>query len=211
VCNRGLNIQYIKRPTKKVKEMAMIQDGRVIKLLSPQSEDLFMLAVKEYGMNIMWIPKKNQTPKVCLAAVKNSGISIRYIAKNKITEELALAAIKTDCSAFLYLPASFQSNYKFCLKAVKINGLVLSEIKSQTEEICSIALKQNGLALEYVENKTLDLCIKALKSKCPKYSYLYVNIVPNPDHPETLKNLLIRKNITNKMNKAFSKQAKQSA
>lgn len=47
---------------------------------------------------------------------------------------------------------------KFCLEAVKQDGLALQYVKNQTEKICLEAVKENGDALEFVKNQTLQIC-----------------------------------------------------
>ena len=52
---------------------------------------------------------------------------------------------------------------KYCLEAVKIDGLALAYVKEQTPEICLEAVKENGFALEYVKDQTPEICLEAVK------------------------------------------------
>src|SRR5574344_1996671 len=52
---------------------------------------------------------------------------------------------------------------KYCLAAVKQNGLVLQWVDNQTHDICLAAVKQHGYVLEYVKNQTPDICLEAIK------------------------------------------------
>ena len=52
---------------------------------------------------------------------------------------------------------------KYCLVAVKRDGLALRFVKNQTPEMCLIAVKRNGHALRYVINQTLEICLAAVK------------------------------------------------
>ena len=42
---------------------------------------------------------------------------------------------------------------KYCLEAVKQNGLALQFVKNQTEEICLIALNKNVEAIDFIDIK----------------------------------------------------------
>ena len=49
------------------------------------------------------------------------------------------------------------------MESVKIDGLDLTYVKNQTDQICLEAVKQNGLALKYVKNQTDQICLEAIK------------------------------------------------
>jgi hypothetical protein len=59
-------------------------------------------------------------------------------------------------------PKVIQTN-SACVRAVKVNGLMLAYVRNQTLTICKYAVSQNGLALRYVENKTEAICLCAVK------------------------------------------------
>ena len=52
---------------------------------------------------------------------------------------------------------------KYCLVAVKENGLALRFVKEQTPEICLEAVKQDGQALRFVKEQTPEICLVAVK------------------------------------------------
>ena len=47
------------------------------------------------------------------------------------------------------------SDEKYCLAAVKQDGIALQYVKEQTEAICTEAVKQNGYALQYVRDRKI--------------------------------------------------------
>jgi hypothetical protein len=55
-----------------------------------------------------------------------------------------------------------QTNYT-CMTAVKQNGNALYYVHNQTEDICLAAVQQDGLALRYVKKQTEDICLAAVK------------------------------------------------
>ena len=52
---------------------------------------------------------------------------------------------------------------KYCLKAVKIDGLALRCVINQTHEICLEAVKQDGYSLKFVKEQTPESCLEAIK------------------------------------------------
>jgi hypothetical protein len=51
----------------------------------------------------------------------------------------------------------------YCLRACKLNGLVLQYVRDQTLEICLAAVKENGRALQYVKDQTEAINLQAVK------------------------------------------------
>ena len=52
---------------------------------------------------------------------------------------------------------------KYCLEAVKQNGLVLRWVENQTPDICLEAVKEDGYALRFVKEQTPEICLQAVK------------------------------------------------
>jgi len=59
------------------------------------------------------------------------------------------------------------------LKAVKLDGLNLRDIKNQTEEICLTAIEQNPYALCFVKSQTVKICSAAVEKD--DFTIVYVN------------------------------------
>ena len=51
----------------------------------------------------------------------------------------------------------------YMLKALQDDGLLLSEMESQTYNMCLTAVRQNGHALQYVKKQDAKLCLEAVK------------------------------------------------
>ena len=50
------------------------------------------------------------------------------------------------------------------LERVKLNGLCLSDIHIQTEELCLEAVKETYLALYHVKEQTEEICFEAIRA-----------------------------------------------
>ena len=67
--------------------------------------------------------------------------------------------------------------YTYCLTEVKANGLLLSKVINQTDELCHEAVKQNGLSLKYVTYKLYHICLSAVKQNGMAIEYVPINII----------------------------------
>lgn len=61
---------------------------------------------------------------------------------------------------------------EFCLKAVKLNGLILNYVKDRTDDICLEAIKQNGRALVYAKGNNNRLSLEAIKQTPDALEYV---------------------------------------
>lgn len=136
ILNNGLNIRYVRNPTK----------------------DLYIQAVLNDGYALEYIPEQSQDEDICLAAVSNKALSLEFVYHQ--TSNICLAAVKRSYRALLYVKIQTP---EICLEAVKQHGLVLCGIKKQTKKICLEAVKQNKLALEYVDTLYLNEILSEIK------------------------------------------------
>ena len=52
---------------------------------------------------------------------------------------------------------------KYCLEAVKRDGLALEYVINQTPELCFETVKQDGYNIEHVINQTHEICLESVK------------------------------------------------
>jgi hypothetical protein len=95
---------------------------------------------------------------------------------------------------------------EICRLAIRQRPRVLQYVIHQTEEICLYAIKKDGSVIEFIKDQTVNICLAFLKhdSDGSAESYKYINIVPNPSHKETLRNLKAKKEVHTRMKKVFT-------
>lgn len=92
---------------------------------------------------------------------------------NRYPEGVYLNLIKENASFVLKIPDHLQ-NYKFYLKAVKVNVMALEyiPIAYQKEELCVEAVKSDGNALKFVQKQTDKICLLSVRDFGPSLKYV---------------------------------------
>jgi hypothetical protein len=177
--------QYIRDPSDKIIKLALKREPDLLIFVKNQSEEICLVALhnsQPFRDLLQYV--KQQTPAICLAAVSKSGCQIDIVKEEFLSEELFLAAVSRSPKELKY-------------------------IKDPSDQVIDIAIKKDPLVIQFVRNPSIDLCIQALESArqgtAYEYAYLFITIVPNPSHHETLKNLYHKRDVIDKLNKAFSK------
>ena len=113
-------------------------------------------SISENGLNIQYSPKL--TPELCMLAVKQNGLALQYIPATIQTKELCEEAVKQNGLALVYVSMGLQSA-DIRKIAVQQNGFAIKYVGSanQTAELCKQAITQNVTALEFIFNMTADL------------------------------------------------------
>jgi len=123
--------------------------------------EMFLEAVKQFGVHISLLPYEYFTPEICLEAIKpdtvrhkiyneliNKGSAIRWIPEEFITEE------------WCYIGAKAKNHY--------IMSNILNKIpeKFRTERVCIESVKRDGHEFFFVPEtlKTKELCLTAIKA-----------------------------------------------
>ena len=73
------------------------------------------------------------------------------------------------------------TNEKYCLEAVKENGLALEFVKDQTPEICLEAVKNYGFAIKYVKEQTSEICVQAILNDKDAKRYIKPEILESEE------------------------------
>lgn len=137
-----------------------------------------MIAVKQNGLVLKFIPKVMHTQELCLEAVKQDGTAVKYISKKVINTEIFITAVKNNGNALMYIPSEFFTS-KLYVEALKQDGKALRFVpdEQRIEELCLIAISQNGSAIEYVSSKFLskEICQKAVEQNGLALEYVPKN------------------------------------
>ena len=64
------------------------------------------------------------------------------------------------------------SDEVYCLSTVQKDGILLTYVNNQTDDICLAAVKQYGYALQYVYSQTDDICLVAVKQNGDAIRYV---------------------------------------
>jgi hypothetical protein len=171
------NLKAIENQTEQACIEAIRKWGDIHYVKNP-TETMYIELVKRSPLNIIYVGK--QTLNICMETVKRCGV---YILRCEyVTEEMYIEAyinyfkkhggfdrLQKKCPEFGYLLNDYGlilKNVKnqtedICIYCVKENGLDLKHVRIQTERICIEAVKQNGLALIHVREQTLKICEEA--------------------------------------------------
>jgi len=129
-------------------------------------DELQYLLLNKYDY-IMY--KIDHTEDLCLKIIQ---IYSGFFQNLKIqTPKLCKEAILACSDNFQYIN---NKNFKLCIFALKIDGLLLRFISEEKHNdiLITIALKQNGSAIQYVKNQTKKYCLLAIKQNCCAIKYI---------------------------------------
>ena len=111
-----------------------------------------MLAVRQNGFNLQFVPPKFKTKELCRLALYNELCGFEFIPEEFLTEE------------WCYIGAKAKNHYVFD---------ILKEIpeKFRTERVCFEPVKRNGREIYFVPEtlKTKELCLTAIKAVSAAY------------------------------------------
>jgi hypothetical protein len=114
-----------------------------------------LIAVKNNGPALEYVPNKFKTYEVCYEAVKHNSDALSKIPNRFKTYELYLEAAKNDgtfMGTILYDIPVISRTPELCLEAVKANPLAIMEIPSDilTSEMCLIAAKKLDYCIDWL-------------------------------------------------------------
>ena len=72
----------------------------LVHIKNPSAEQC-LIAVKQNGYALQYVPFKIQTYKICLEAVKKHGLALQYVKKQ--TPKVCLEAIKQDKASYIHV------------------------------------------------------------------------------------------------------------
>ncbi len=120
-------IKHIPKPTKAIREHAIVCDERSIKyLIQPTIEEI----------------------RLCVA---NHPRSIRFFDQPEDLQLIALNSCKTSNERHLVVGYIKNPSYELSLRCVKSYGLNLGKIKKHTDELIEAAIKNNPSAIQFVK------------------------------------------------------------
>ena len=130
-----------------------------------QTFEMYMEAVKRYGLNLQYVRKDLQTTKMCMIAVKQYGSILQDVKPELQTPEMCMIAVKRHGSNLQFVIPELRSDI-ICMEAVKQNNSNLRFVlEFQSIEMCMEAVKYYSPNLEFVkpEFQTLEMCMIAVK------------------------------------------------
>jgi hypothetical protein len=102
-----------------------------------------MVAVKNYGCALKFVPAELRSAEIYMTAVTQSGWALIFVPSECRTAELCMIAVKNYGLALKFVPAELRSA-EICLAAVQSDGRALEFVPvcNHTEAICKAALAQ---------------------------------------------------------------------
>ena len=133
-----------------------------------------------------------KTPELCMMAVKDNGYLIRFVPEKKFTYELCEIAENSNFNFLGFIPKE-SIDRKICIIAINNCPNAIGSVPKNLldEEMCEIAVKKDPVAFCYVPNefKTDKLCDLALES-----STYVINCFPKHKQTNELYEKIVRKN-----------------
>lgn len=168
-------------PLKNMTEPIIHLHAGMITHIDNPSYELLLIAVKQNGLYLEYVPKEKQTPEMVEMAIKDIYSAIEY-AHNP-TEEQIMHCLRQDSKlikyienpseeACIYAINQWEHNFTYIKKvpsdkvftlALEKAPYLLSYIHKQTPELCMLAIKKDPNSLEYVLTQNLELVHEALK------------------------------------------------
>jgi hypothetical protein len=158
--NCGQSIMFAKVVNKDIWLAAVKQYGLSIKWIPADKRDaeLYTEAVKERPLALEHVPENLQTYDMCMDAVSKYGFTLSYV-KIPMTKDLVMAAVCNFGTALRFGHGLIDND--IIMAAVTQQGLSLMYAPFQTKEICMYAVKNNRHAIDYVKD--------IYKYECQKY------------------------------------------
>jgi hypothetical protein len=132
--------------------------------------NLCLLAVKENGWNLKFIPEYVQTQELTDAAIARSCWAYRHSREEFKTPENSLSAIQRNGQIMEFVPRQFITQ-EMCEIAAKTRYPCLNHIPKEflTKEICEMGVRANGENVRWVPDEFMssDLAWIAINSSAP--------------------------------------------
>lgn len=111
-------------------------------------------AIKQDGLELKKIPKREQTADICQIAVNQNPLALKYVSVKLRTLAMCSSAVKRSPQAFKYVPETLR-NKRIVKMALTRDYKQLKEILplQRTPELCLIAIKADTRAIAYVPEK----------------------------------------------------------
>ncbi len=112
--------------------------------------------LKNHGLFLKQIPKKEQTLEMCKVAISQNPKALQYASKKCIDAKICFDAIKKDGNVFPYVPEQFITE-KMCLLAVQADAELLIYVPSawKTQKICLLAVTNKPRTFLYIPQKIM--------------------------------------------------------
>jgi len=93
------------RKTEQMCDIAVKKDGRAIKSVPKQWQQVFYIDVVKSGKGLYEIPEEDRTDRLCTLAVEKEASQFEYVPEDKRTYALSLAAIDKNCEMIEFVPS----------------------------------------------------------------------------------------------------------
>lgn len=119
-----------------------------------QTPELCLIMIKKDASNICHVSRKILTADFCLMAAKENGNIVRWIDESLITSEIADLAVSYDGTSLRSIPQNLITE-EMCWKAIRSDGCAIQYVPGAyiTEEMIKEAVRETGLALEFIPKK----------------------------------------------------------
>lgn len=140
-----------------------------IKTIDNITYEQCIIAVKNDGRALTYIPDNFKTNELFKIAIENDAMALKYISEEYQTEELCLAAIQKNPDSFEYIKK--QTSF-LCLSAVLKKGMLIKYIKDPSSELIKQAIESDPLSIQYIDNQTDELCNKAMDLNIDSFQFI---------------------------------------
>jgi hypothetical protein len=156
-----------------------VRINTVVDWTSDEAWTLCLLATRNNGHSLSFVPESLQDREICLAAVSNHGLALVNVPDKFIDREMCLAAMRSYWAELDHVPVALRDR-DMCLEGLRDNGIALNcvPVELRDREMCLTAVRNNGVALRYVPDALRDreMYLTAVRSNKCAIQYVPVDL-----------------------------------
>ena len=108
-------------------------------------EEMFLLAVRNDGLRLGYVPQRGRNRVVCEAAVNETGMALKYVPRKMLDRDICNRAVHRTGTALRYVPPAF-IDWNMAATAVENDGQALAYVPEALKDqaVCLMAVRNNA-------------------------------------------------------------------
>lgn len=133
--------------------------------------------IKQDGLQLKQIPKREQTLDICQIAVAQNPLALKHVSVKFRSEEMCSSAVERNPQAFRYVPESLRNKHIIEM-ALRYDYKLLNVISpnERTSEACILALKMDARAVSYVPDNLRPTLLQGVEDE------IFLSSIINADY-----------------------------
>jgi hypothetical protein len=159
------SIKFLRNLSEEQQLEMMPKEPDVFQHLYKPTEKVINKAVKEDGSNIQYV--KNPSKELQEEAIKQDADNIERI--DHIDPEIEKRLIDINPDAIKHMKNPSEETQE---KVVRLHGLAIKHIKDPSEKVKLLAVKQNGKAIRHLKDPSVEVQMAAVNNKWHSLAYI---------------------------------------